>query len=272
MADDDRRRDAIIRGRDDRDRYRDDGYSETRRGRDGGSDDGYIAQRGFGNLSSGYDHGGSHPGERHTMPDRGSRSESRDFPGGNDLAGGFHAADRSVPTREPGGYRGERSGWDRFSDEVSSWLGDDAASRRRAQDARQADPSADHHRGRGPKGYQRSDERIREDVNDRLTDDSHIDATDIDVTVRDREVTLSGHVASRFEKRHAEDIVESISGVTHVQNNLRVRQVTGTAGPIGAAAHMVTGTPALGPTGATLSDVEVNRSDTPQKGRGQAGT
>ena len=79
-------------------------------------------------------------------------------------------------------------------------------------------------RGRGPKGYQRSDERIREDVNDRLTDDPHIDASEIEVAVSNREVTLTGTVNSRFEKRHAEDLAESISGVTHVQNNLRVQQ------------------------------------------------
>jgi osmotically-inducible protein OsmY len=78
------------------------------------------------------------------------------------------------------------------------------------------------HRGRGPKGYARSDERIREDVSDRLTDDPHVDASEVEVTVQDREVTLSGTVNSRFEKRHAEDIAESVSGVTHVQNNLRV--------------------------------------------------
>ena len=41
----------------------------------------------------------------------------------------------------------------------------------------------DEHRGRGPRGYTRSDERIREDVNDRLTDDGWLDASDIDVQV-----------------------------------------------------------------------------------------
>jgi hypothetical protein len=87
--------------------------------------------------------------------------------------------------------------------------------------------SGEHHRGRGPKGYQRSDERIREDVNDRLTDDPHIDASEIEVTVSNREVTLSGTVNSRFEKRHAEDLAETISGVTHVQNNLRIQQQAG---------------------------------------------
>ena len=60
-------------------------------------------------------------------------------------------------------------------------------------------------------------------MNLRLTDDPLVDASDIEVAVQDREVTLSGHVASRYEKRRAEDIVEAVSGVSHVQNNLRVR-------------------------------------------------
>jgi hypothetical protein len=34
-------------------------------------------------------------------------------------------------------------------------------------------------------------------------------------------------VNSRFEKRHAEDIAESVSGVAHVQNNLRVQMAQG---------------------------------------------
>ncbi|WP_230532451.1 CBS domain-containing protein [Microvirga roseola] len=80
------------------------------------------------------------------------------------------------------------------------------------------------HRGRGPKGYQRSDERIREDINERLMDDAMIDASEIEIQVENREVTLTGTVRDRGEKRRAEDLAESISGVTHVQNNLRVGQ------------------------------------------------
>lgn len=77
-------------------------------------------------------------------------------------------------------------------------------------------------RGRGPRGYWRSDDRIKEDVCQRLTDDPYIDATDIEVTVKDREVQLSGTVQSRSEKRHAEDIIEHIAGVGDVINGLRV--------------------------------------------------
>ena len=79
------------------------------------------------------------------------------------------------------------------------------------------------HSGRGPKNYTRSDDRIREDVNDRLTDDPHLDASEIDVKVSNCEVTLTGTVDSREAKRRAEDCVESVSGVKNVLNNLRVQ-------------------------------------------------
>jgi osmotically-inducible protein OsmY len=81
------------------------------------------------------------------------------------------------------------------------------------------------HRGRGPKGYKRSDERIHEDVCERLTEDPMIDASNVEVEVKNGEVTLSGTVSSRGLKRRAEDLTELASGVTHVQNNLRVEGV-----------------------------------------------
>ncbi|MDP2258694.1 MAG: BON domain-containing protein [Caulobacter sp.] len=80
------------------------------------------------------------------------------------------------------------------------------------------------HRGRGPKGYRRSDDRIREDINDRLTDDSWLDATHIEVAVEGGEVTLTGTVSSRQAKRRAEDIAERVSGVEDVQNTIRVNR------------------------------------------------
>jgi hypothetical protein len=78
-------------------------------------------------------------------------------------------------------------------------------------------------RGRGPKGYRRSDERIKEDVNDRLSD-GYLDASDIEVLVMESEVTLTGTVNTREDKRTAEYIAESVSGVTNVENRLRVKQ------------------------------------------------
>lgn len=76
--------------------------------------------------------------------------------------------------------------------------------------------------GRGPKGYQRSDERIREDVNERLTDHPDVDAGEIEVQVKDGEVTLTGTVDRRETKRMAEDVAESVSGVKQVHNQLRI--------------------------------------------------
>lgn len=92
---------------------------------------------------------------------------------------------------------------------------------RRSEERRLSDEGP--HRGRGPKGYQRSDSRIHEDICERLTDDPFIDASEIEVDVSEREVTLSGSVASRGLRRRVEDLAELVSGVTHVQNNLRVR-------------------------------------------------
>ena len=80
------------------------------------------------------------------------------------------------------------------------------------------------HRGKGPKNYTRSDDRIKEDVNDRLSDSHYIDASNIEVSVSDGEVTLSGTVGSRYDKRRAEDLADNVSGVNHTQNNLRVSQ------------------------------------------------
>ena len=75
--------------------------------------------------------------------------------------------------------------------------------------------------GRGPKGYQRADNRIHEDVCDRLTY-SDVDADNIEVTVQNGEVTLSGSVRDRWDKRRAEDVVEAVSGVKDVHNHIRV--------------------------------------------------
>jgi hypothetical protein len=78
-------------------------------------------------------------------------------------------------------------------------------------------------RGKGPRGYKRTDERIAEEVNDVLTENDSLDATEVQVSVQNGEVTLSGTVDNRFERRLAEDLADSVSGVQHVQNNLRVK-------------------------------------------------
>ena len=77
--------------------------------------------------------------------------------------------------------------------------------------------------GLGPRGYQRSDERIREQVCDLLLEAAHVDASGFDVQVSDGEVTLEGTVPDRRMKRDAEDLVERVAGVAQVHNRLRVQ-------------------------------------------------
>lgn len=77
--------------------------------------------------------------------------------------------------------------------------------------------------GKGPKTYQRSDERIREDVCDRLMR-GWVNAEDVDVDVKNGNVTLKGSVSSRDEKRALEDIAEDVLGVKDVDNHVKVRR------------------------------------------------
>ncbi|WP_257454467.1 BON domain-containing protein [Archangium lipolyticum] len=75
---------------------------------------------------------------------------------------------------------------------------------------------------RPPRGYQRSDDRIREDVCERLME-GPVDVGDVEVTVKDGEVTLMGTVEERWEKRAIEDIAAHVRGVHDVHNRVRVK-------------------------------------------------
>lgn len=78
------------------------------------------------------------------------------------------------------------------------------------------------HRGKGPVGYTRSDDRIREAVCEALFDDHNVDASHIEVVVKNGEVLLTGSVDDRAQKRMAEDVALNQAGVQDVQNQLRV--------------------------------------------------
>ena len=130
----------------------------------------------------------------------------------------------------------ERGWWDRTVDEVSSWFGDEDAERRRQMDEREGYYSRGQYRGKGPKGYTRSDSRIQEDISERLADNDYIDASEVELSVKDGEVILTGTVADRFCKRLAEDIAEDVSGVSHVENRLRVDTASAHQGDTGSFA------------------------------------
>jgi osmotically-inducible protein OsmY len=154
----------------------------------------------------------------------------RNYSGSN--YGNYYGRSRNFGQGDPN----ERSWWDRTKDEVSSWFGDDEAERRRERDMRNS------HKGRGPKNYTRSDERIKEDINDRLSDDPWVDASEIDVNVSSGEVTLTGTVNDRSDKRRAEDLAEAVSGVKNVENRIRVGQGAYATTTGGTTSGMGTGT------------------------------
>jgi len=156
----------------------------------------------------------------------GHRTDDHVYSGGSGLEAGYMAP----PTPE---YR--RSTWD---DERSREAGrhtpnpyESRADRpvdRHAWWQDRADPGP--YVGRGPRGYQRSDERIREELNDRLTAHGYVDATDIECEVANGEVTLTGYVSSRRAKHMAEDVAGDIPGVRDVHNQLRIRTSAGEEG------------------------------------------
>lgn len=78
--------------------------------------------------------------------------------------------------------------------------------------------------GRAPKGYERSDERIREDICDELTRRPDIDPGRLTVSVADGEVTLEGAVENLGSRRLADEIASHCIGVTQVHNKLKVEK------------------------------------------------
>ena len=61
------------------------------------------------------------------------------------------------------------------------------------------------HHGKGPKGYKRSDERIHDEICERLTRHPLVDASLVEVHVQNGEVTLTGEVLDRRMKHLTED-------------------------------------------------------------------
>ncbi len=78
--------------------------------------------------------------------------------------------------------------------------------------------------GVGPKNYKRSDTRIEEEVCNILMKDRNIDASDIEVHVRDGVVLLSGTVDSRMDKIEAEMAIEGVAGVEDIQNEIKLKK------------------------------------------------
>jgi len=181
-------------------------YGDVPRGYDAGDRSYGGGQRGFSGGTGGYDY------ER-GYGDAG-RSSGRSYSG--DRGWGSREQDRDTERTQ----RFEQAGHDagqffrRAGERVASWFGGGESERGYDRDR--------DFRGMGPKGYKRADERISDEVHERLTDDPYVDASNISISVSGGEVTLAGTVENREAKHRAERCVEDVSGVNHVQNNLRV--------------------------------------------------
>ena len=196
-------------------------------------------RRDYGEAPRGYD-----ADEAESRRGRGSENYSRPTPMVTGGAGGYGDSGRQrypegrfgLPRDEGADrdrYRGDSDRTERFErggreagdffrragERVASWFGGGDTGREEERSDRGRG-----YQGMGPKGYQRPDERINEEAHERLTDDPWLDASNISVSVSGGEVTLSGTVENREAKHRAERIVEDLSGVRHVQNNLRIQE------------------------------------------------
>jgi osmotically-inducible protein OsmY len=76
---------------------------------------------------------------------------------------------------------------------------------------------------RGPRGWIRSDERILDELCERMVR-AGVDASELAVGVEDGVVSLEGDLGTREERRYVADLAERILGVTGVYADIRVRE------------------------------------------------
>ncbi len=237
---------GMMQGRGYEDRgYEDRGYVGATRG-NRGYDDRSFGQRGYGMGTygqSGYQGGGSAQGgyaqgrgyeDRNAMPGRGY--EGRDY--GSQGYGGTYGRDQGSwaqtrgqamedrgsypmgvfgrpPGEQQGSWGGMQGNYGMHAGQQGSWG---------AQSGYGQGQQRGGMYGRGPLNYTRSDQRIYEDVCDALSDDEHVDASQVEVKVEKGEVTLTGSVQQRDIKRRIEDVVERVSGVKEINNQIKVQR------------------------------------------------
>lgn len=101
--------------------------------------------------------------------------------------------------------------------------------RRRTEAASRVERTELRFQGIGPKGYRRSDERIFEEIAERLTEDPLVDPSDVELEVRDGEVTLTGTVVDRWTKHEVENLADTVVGVRDIHNHLKLRRPSSSA-------------------------------------------
>jgi osmotically-inducible protein OsmY len=79
------------------------------------------------------------------------------------------------------------------------------------------------HVGKGPRGWTLRDDRLIEEVSDRLMEDRLLDARHVQVSANAGVVTLSGDVPGPSDVAHAEMLARQSPGVIQVVNGLQVQ-------------------------------------------------
>lgn len=168
--------------------------------------------RGRGGDDRGYDPQGNRYGDQ----GRGAGGQGR-FQSGRDRAYGGRDQAYDGPTSfgdDEGGYYGDRPAW---REESMSFETAERGGYNRGPTAWRDRAS----RRTDPKGYIRSDDRIRENVCEALAH-SGLDVSDVSVAVLDGHVVLEGTVPNRRTKHYVEDCTVECAGVNDVENRIRV--------------------------------------------------
>jgi osmotically-inducible protein OsmY len=231
-------------GRDsDEDRWTQSGESRYQQGDEygrggegyGGGQQGYgSSQRGYGGSQQGYrggQHGyggGSQQGYGGSQQGYGSSGQSRQASYGRSqygqrAQGGYGGGSESSQGRQDYGRQYESQSFDQpYPQGFQDSYGPSQRATRYGS-GREGSAGFGSHSGKGPKGYTRSDERLKEIICEKLTDDPDIDASEISVDVTSQVVKLTGTVDDRSTKYEVEELIERCGGVKDIDNQLRVR-------------------------------------------------
>lgn len=103
----------------------------------------------------------------------------------------------------------------------------------KADDWRRTDDRRGPHRGRGPTGRSRSDADIAADLHEALAHDRYLDASDVDVVVKNGDIALSGSVPEADDRLRAEIHAQKVRGSRQIRNELRVASREGLGPTLG---------------------------------------
>lgn len=152
-------------------------------------------------------------GALHQRPP-GTDNEGRGAPGQFEVAGSRGPRPESQMGRSFGGAGGIRDAQGRYAHRG----GDDYLRGGHGEPRWQAGCRV----ARGPQ-IRRDDRRVEEDINEWLTADPDVDASEVEVSCRDGVVALQGYVEHRWQRYRIEDMIEQRVGVTQIRNDLKVR-------------------------------------------------